>query len=34
MVKLYVKLIQLGVKTLDDVPKTIRSKVKEALEND
>ena len=34
MVKIYVALIKKGVKTLDDVPATIREEVREALEEE
>ena len=31
MVKIYVNLIKKGLKTIDDVPETIREKVEEML---
>lgn len=34
MVKIYVALIRKGVKTLDDVPATIREEVRKALEQE
>jgi hypothetical protein len=34
MVKIYVALIKKGVKTLDDVPATIREEVRKALEEE
>lgn len=34
MVKIYVALIKKGVKTLDDVPVTIREEVRKALEEE
>lgn len=34
MVNLYVKLIRMGRKTIDDVPKLWREKVREALAED
>lgn len=34
MVKIYIALIRKGVKTLDDVPATIREEVKKALEQE
>lgn len=33
MVEVYVRLIQMGRKTLDEVPMIIREKVKERLES-
>ena len=32
MVKIYVALIQKGLKTIDDVPESIREEVRKALE--
>lgn len=34
MVKIYVSLIQKGLKTLEDVPAQIREEVKKALEEE
>lgn len=34
MVKIYVTLIKMGLKTLEDVPAVIRDQVKKALEDD
>lgn len=32
MIKIYVRLIQMGKRTIDDVPECIRDDVKKALE--
>lgn len=34
MVKIYVALIKKGIKTIDDVPETIREEVRKALEEE
>lgn len=34
MVQIYVSLIKKGIKTIDDVPETIREEVRKALEED
>lgn len=34
MVKIYVSLIKMGLKTIDEVPAIIREQVKNALEDD
>jgi hypothetical protein len=34
MVALYVRLIILGLKTIDDVPENLRAQVEEALQNE
>ena len=34
MVNIYVQLIKMGLKNLDEVPAIIRDQVKKALEND
>ena len=34
MVRIYVELIKKGLRTIDQVPKQIRDKVREALKND
>lgn len=33
MVQLYVRLIIMGLKTIDDVPEKLRAQVEEALQN-
>lgn len=34
MVKIYVELIKKGLRTIDQVPKQIRDKVREAIKNE